>query len=366
MFELNRIDYERVRPLFRKMDMNLPLQAILAGNVSASIFVDNTLHPQTALTWTGDRFYLAGSPGNTDLIAAARKIFLENFAMAAWKSGRETYMVNYPTEKWEVFVTAMLVQKYPIKTMRSYYANKASRKTFPNHLEGYSIRTVDATFLQEKWKNPEFLIDEMRSERESVEDFLSKSFGLCLTHGKEIVGWCLSEYNTGHRCEVGIGVEEEYREQGFATLLAREFIEMARVRDVARIGWHCAAANYASGATALKAGFEKVTDYPAFYGWFDDAINLANNGYYAQGRGEFADALAFYDKAVTLGEVPDRLFWGAACAAAQIGESEKALKYLAQAIDHGYDSPDEIKNSKYLVSLHETQGWQEMIKKLGE
>ena len=122
MNELNRNDFERVRPLFRKMDIHLPLQAILAGNVAASIFVDNPLHPQTAITWAGNRFYLAGSPGNTDLIAASRKIFLEKFAMSSWKSGFESYILNYPTDKWEIFIKAMLERKYPIKTTRSYLA----------------------------------------------------------------------------------------------------------------------------------------------------------------------------------------------------------------------------------------------------
>lgn len=365
MFELNRTDYERVRPLFRKMDIHLPLQAILAGNVAAPIYVDNPRHPQTALTWTGYRFYLAGSRGNTDLIAASRKIFLENFAMSAWKSGIESYILHYPSEKWESFITAMLQQKYPIKSLRSYYAYKASRHELPKLPDGFSIRSIDAELLTEKWRNPELLTDEMCSQRESVQDFLAKSFGVCLTNADSIVGWCLSEYNTGHRCEVGIAIQEDYQRKGFATLMTKAFIEMARTKDVARIGWHCHAANAGSSATALSAGFEKVEDYPVFIGWFDDAANIARNGYFAHGRGEYAEALAFYEKSFALGEVPDRVYWGAACDAALIGESEKALKYLAEAITHGFDDLEQIQGSKYLVSLHGTAGWETILKQLG-
>ncbi|MCX6082935.1 MAG: GNAT family N-acetyltransferase [Chloroflexi bacterium] len=364
MYELNRTDFERVRPLFRKMDIHLPLQAILAGNVAASIYVDNPLHPQTAITWTGHRFYLAGSPGNTDLIAAARKIFLEKFAMSAWKSGIDSYHLYYPSDKWEIFIKAMLLQKFPMKSMRSYLAIKANRRDIPEPPEGFSIRPADPVLLSEKWENQEILTEEMCSERESVQDFLDKSFGLCVTKENFIAGWCLSEYNTGHRCEVGIATQEEYQRAGLATLMTEAFIEMARKRDVARIGWHCNATNAGSIATALKAGFEKIEDYPVFIGWFDDTLNIAKNGYFAHGRGEYADALAFYEKSFSLGDVPDWVYWGAACDAALIGETDKALKYLAEAVDHGFDDIEQIQNSKYLVSLHGSKGWELLIEKL--
>ena len=364
MYELNRTDFERVRPLFRKMDIHLPLQAILAGNVVAPIYVDNTLHPQIALTWTGHRFYLAGSPGNTDLIAASRKIFLENFTMTAWKSEIESYILYYPNEKWDSFIKAMLQQKFPIKSTRSYYTNRASRHDQLDTPEGFRLHPVDEGLLSGNWRNLEFLTEEMCSERESIQDFLAKSFGVCLTKDDLIIGWCLSEYNTGHRCEIGIATHEEYRRRGYATFLTQAFVKLARTRDVARIGWHCNSSNIGSGATALKAGFQKVEDYPAFIGWFDDTSNIARNGYFAHGRGEYAEALAFYEKSFSLGEVPDWVYWGAACDAALIGESEKAFKFLLEAIDHGFDDLEQIKSSKYLVSLHGSERWETILKRL--
>jgi RimJ/RimL family protein N-acetyltransferase len=363
--ELKRTDYERVRPLFRKMDIHLPLQAILAGNVDAPIYADNPLHPQTAITWTGHRFYLAGAPGNHEFAAAARKVFLEQYAMRSWKAGYESYSVHYPSEKWASFISTMLENKYPIKMQRSYYAYQANRINWKSMLsEGFAVRSVDKALLDKKWKNPEFLTEEMCSERPSVEDFLAKSFGVCLTHGDLIVGWCLSEYNTSHRCEVGIATHEDYQRRGFATLMTSAFIDMARSKDVARIGWHCAATNAGSAATALKAGFEKMTDYPVYVGWFDEAVNLANNGYFAHGRGEYAEAMAFFKKAFALGDVPDWIYWWAACDSALTSQTDEALEFLSQAIEHGFDNLENILSSKHLISLHETEGWQEIIKRL--
>ncbi len=366
MQELKYNEYERVRPLFRKMDMHLPLQAILAGNVAAPIFVDSVTNPQSAITWSGHRFYMAGAPGNSEYHAAVRKIFIEKFALRASKAGIDSYQVYYPSAASENAVAAMLLGKYPIKSQRQYYTFKSSRLDWKAMLpSGASVRSVDAAFLTERvWQNPAFLAEEMISERESIEDFLAKSFGVCATLGDEMIGWCLSEYNTGHRCEVGVATRADYQRQGLATAMALAFVELARSRDVARIGWHCNASNTASGKTALKAGFEKITEYSSFFGWFDDAANLAGNGYFAHARGEYAEALGFYEKSFALKGAPDSAYWGAACDAAMVGQNDKALEYLSAAVERGYDDRDQIEASPYLVSLHDAAGWKVLLETL--
>jgi RimJ/RimL family protein N-acetyltransferase len=105
---------------------------------------------------------------------------------------------------------------------------------------------------------------EMSSERQSTEDFIGKSFGVCVLQGDEIVGWCLSEYNSADRCEVGIEVLQPYRRRGLATAMTCALIEHALSEGVSRIGWHCYASNAASRATARRAGFEKVQDYRVY------------------------------------------------------------------------------------------------------
>ncbi|MEI6289259.1 MAG: GNAT family N-acetyltransferase [Chloroflexota bacterium] len=364
MIELNKNDYERVRPLFRKSDLHLPLQAILAGNVNSQIFVDNTDHPQTAVTWTGYRFFLTGVPGNTELIAEIRKIFLEKYSLSAWKEGIDSYVLYYPNEKWEDFIKPMLAQKSPISSVSSYYSRKTEHVENSNLPEEFSSWPIDASLLSKTWSNKEFLTDELVSERKSIEEFLEKSFGICVTREDMIVGWCVSEYNTGHRCEIGISTHKDYRQQGLASWMTREFINTARSKDIARLGWHSKSANIGSAATALACGFEKVQDYPVYFGWFDDAINLANNGYFAHTRGDNADALGYYEKSIKIGDAPDWAYWGAACEAAIIGNEEKGFNYLFQAIEHGFDSVDQITQSEYFSNFHSSEKWQEVLKKL--
>lgn len=75
----------------------------------------------------------------------------------------------------------------------------------------------------------------MWSERESAADFVTRSFGLALHHDA-VVGWCLSEYNLGHRCEVGIAVDEPFRRRGLATLMGGAFARQALAAGVSEIG----------------------------------------------------------------------------------------------------------------------------------
>jgi hypothetical protein len=65
-----------------------------------------------------------------------------------------------------------------------------------------------------------------------------------------------------------------------------------------------------------------------------------------------------------LGDVPDWVYWGAACDAAMVGENDKAIKYLADAIDHGFNDIDHIKSSKFLTGLHDKNGWEQILERL--
>jgi RimJ/RimL family protein N-acetyltransferase len=110
------------------------------------------------------------------------------------------------------------------------------------------------------------LREEMCSERPSVEEFLAHSFGVCLVDEQagELAGWCLSEYNYGGCCEVGIEVLEEYQRRGLGTLLTRSLLAEAFGRhSMQRVGWHCLEANTASGATARRAGLRLAQRYDA-------------------------------------------------------------------------------------------------------
>ena len=75
--------------------------------------------------------------------------------------------------------------------------------------------------------------EEMCSERASVGDF-ARSFGLCPVHSNEVAGWCMSEYNVGERCEIGIATAPNHQRKGIATLATWSFLAEAHRRGYTR------------------------------------------------------------------------------------------------------------------------------------
>jgi len=81
----------------------------------------------------------------------------------------------------------------------------------------------------------------------------------------KVITWCLSEYNLGERCEVGIATAEEYRRRGLSTITGLAFIEQARANGIRRIGWHCWTRNEGSVSAARRLNFDLVKELQAYY-----------------------------------------------------------------------------------------------------
>jgi len=64
IYELNKPDYEKVRPLFHPLVWHLSSAAVLDGNNPGRVFVDDPVNPQTAFMFSPEGCYLAGNPDN--------------------------------------------------------------------------------------------------------------------------------------------------------------------------------------------------------------------------------------------------------------------------------------------------------------
>ena len=360
MHELEPTDYDKARPVFQLMDHHLAINAILKGIIPAPVYVDNTDHPRSACTWVKHRFYVAGSEKNDTFTKGIKKLFEDTFFPQIKGGG---VLVLYYTGNWEDKIGKILKDNHPVKAQRHFYSIKELKNDWRALLpEGVTLHLVDKV-LKRNLKNIDILTEEMCSERQSVKDFLDKSFGVCLIQGDEIVGWCLSEYNSGKRCEIGIETVSSYRKRGFATITASALIEYALSKGVTHIGWHCYRDNESSIATALKVGFKKVIAYPVYIVWGSEVESLAQNGYFCFKKQQYEKALAWYKKAIAQGADKAWIFWDAARAAAVVGYYDSAMSYVHQAVDKGIPVVH-IKTSEHLKGLHKTKELKAFIKKL--
>jgi GNAT superfamily N-acetyltransferase len=218
-----------------------------------------------------NRLLLAGNSALPAFNVALREYFWETLIPARQAAGSDAVLACF-TDGWEPVLDEIFRGCEIIHAPRQYYQienpDPAPELRLP---AGFSLQPVTAEFLASGISGLDALREEMCSERTSVEDFLEKSFGICPVCENTLAGWCLSEYNFGTRCEIGIATLEPYQRQGLATLTTKAFLAEAARRGYTHIGWDCWTRNLASAATARKAGLTLVEDYPAVVAVFATA-----------------------------------------------------------------------------------------------
>jgi RimJ/RimL family protein N-acetyltransferase len=366
MHELNQPQAAIARPVFQAADIHLAAAAILDGSVQAPVYVDNLRRPQAGLAWNGARLYLAGDPEAPGAAEAAGRCLTQTIIPAAVAGGQEALTIYFAPQAWEPRLEALLEERLPLVDERLYYVlDDLEGAAAVEPPQGFRLRSVDRQLISEAGlAGLDWLLDEMVSERASVEEFLQYSFGVCLLAGEQIVGWCLSEYNSGTRCEVGIATAEAFQRRGLATLMGKALAAQAWRRGLRQVGWHCYASNQPSAATALKIGFRKAADYRAYTLIFDPALNLAVHGNRAFARQEFLAALGWYEKSLANENAPDWAYWNAACASARSGAAGAAFAYLEQAFQKGFSDRARLRTSPHLESLRSQAEWPAWLERI--
>ena len=258
-------DSQPARSLFRELDRSHALvSALFEGCVNARLFVDDTTAPKSGVIVCNGRVLCAGDASQGEFIQEMEACFGNELIPAHKRQGNDAYLVYSSDNTWELKLQAMFGDRQIYHGTRQYYEiTDFAPKSAPGLPPGFSLQLITPEFLCSAISGLDAVRQEMCSERASVEDFLKRSFGLCPLYANEVAGWCMSEYNVGDRCEIGIATAEKHQRKGIATLVTQSFLAEAHRRGYTRVGWDCWTRNAASVATALKAGFTLVEEYPA-------------------------------------------------------------------------------------------------------
>jgi GNAT superfamily N-acetyltransferase len=242
-----------VRSLWGRMGSHLAVESILGGRTAARMFVDDADEPRAAMTWTGHRLYLVGDVGGAGFGEILDTEYVPTHGRFVAYCGSEAI------DGAEGLLSGYRVERRG----RLYYAGDPSTRMWAAEPPGgYIVQPITGALLGRGLVNTDRVGEEMASERSSVEEFLDKSFGFVAVCGGEIACWCMSEYNVGDRCEVGIETAAEHRGRGLAGLVAGAMFGHAAGVGIRRIGWHCWADNHASVATAERLHLARVAEYP--------------------------------------------------------------------------------------------------------
>lgn len=262
---LHPAQYPLASPLFGELDDHLAVPAILRGDAPGSVYVDHPTAPRAGLILYQHRLYLAGDPANTDFNLGLNELIAARFPPAE----EDVYFVVYPGAGWHSALETQVLNHFRPKVYdREYYTlNGPLPGDHPPLPPGFTLLPVDASLLERAdLSGMSALLEELCSERDSVPAFLEKSFGTVMITPADLVSWCLSEYNCGSRCEVGIATLQKFQRRGLGTITGRAFVRQAFSHGIQQIGWHCWQGNLPSGALAKKIGFRLEMTYPAWVG----------------------------------------------------------------------------------------------------
>ncbi len=259
--------YASVHSLFKNMTCHLAVVTVLAGILPGRIYVDTPANTGTAILIPSNRHrvYVSGEP-DARLLADVIHLLSEESLVESYG-----FVVYYdPSHPWQPALEQVLPKQEIDSLTRQFYRLREPSWKNPSSLLGpITISRIDESMVGDTTLvNRDLLLEEVYSESPSLEHFFRQNFGFCAQDGHRLVAWCLAEYHSQGRYELGIEIIEAYQRQGIATYLADAVIRHAFAQGATEVGWHCWAANTPSVATAVKLGFEKVLDYPVCYGHY--------------------------------------------------------------------------------------------------
>jgi tetratricopeptide (TPR) repeat protein len=361
---LTKSDFKIASPLLSHLNHHTVLKAILVGDIPGKIYCDDPALPQVVFAQFKHRTFLAGDPSRMEIKALDE--FIESTVLQNCRDWDvPLFRLAVEPQAWMEKIARSLAARQPIEATYQCYQYQMAELLPETVIPlGFSLQEVTQDLIDSDFGGKKDLLEEMCSERESINAFLEKSFGIAAFKDQNLAGWCLSEYNFGTQCEVGIAVMPPFRKQGLANCMTKTFIHQAANKGFERILWHCDQSNEPSWRTALSAGFELLLSEPVRIVYPDQSLNAAVHGNIYFEDKKYQAALNWYKKALALPGRQAWMAWNGACAAAHCGRSDLAFELLHHAVDLGFSDLEHLVESPHLGALKQDPRWGELITRI--
>jgi RimJ/RimL family protein N-acetyltransferase len=259
-----------LRALFDLPHLGFVVDAMVAGNSPATIWVDNVTHPRSAFVWDNSHsLYFGGVADNPTFNAALRSLIADTMLPQKQLGVFKIYSIS---DFWSAQISDLLQREVlPIRERILFRLDptSATPQTL-DMLPGFQLQPITRELLENAGRgNAENVLEEIASCWTTLDRFYAQGFGFCVvTDGGDIAGWCTAEYVSDGVCGVGIETVEAYQGQGVATMTARAFVQHCAAKGWTA-HWDSWATNLPSVKVAQKADFSKVIDYSVQIYMFD-------------------------------------------------------------------------------------------------
>jgi RimJ/RimL family protein N-acetyltransferase len=379
--ELEKKDYENVRSLFKELEYNLIISAVIERTSPGRIYVDDVADPKTAFMCTVEGYYLAGYANNNEFNASLNRLILEQIFTGDTVRKNETDIaIGFHPDPWKNKMPIIFRGRLPLTTARRHYVcTELKISNWSAQVpDGFRVQRIGGKLLKNpNLEIPEHMTDWMEINWGSIPDFMQRGFGFCMLHNKKIVSWSLADCVSGNACEIGIHTREDYRRQGLATLTAAATVDYCLSNEFRSVGWHCEEYNVPSMRVAEKVGFKLERKYIHYYACRNEAHHLEETAQTHFRAKRYREAIESYEKffATPQEELPEWFrnalpkelgthYFRVAYAKASIGENNGALEYLEKAVDKGWLYIDFLKSCKEFESMHGTDAWNSILEEI--
>jgi RimJ/RimL family protein N-acetyltransferase len=374
--EIQKIDFRKYKKLFKNIFYILNSLVVINGDNQGRMWVNQTKNPKTGVLVDNENsIYLVGDYSNPILNKEiAYLIFNEIFPEASKTAEKyeNTWVIYYDQDKWKQKIESdmNIVDFLPLK--RKYFMLKkpASLNWRKFISSGYNMKFLNKEFLERKeLKNFKEITDYINKSWRSIEDYVKRGFGFCLVKNQKIItSWCISDWVSENKSEIGVGTDADFRKKGHATLVVMATIQYCLDKNI-EVSWHCSSHNIASQRTAEKVGFNLEKEYEIALGSFDKAYILWENTWY---RGLFLDqpeeAIGFMKRFLEVKEPSAFQLFNYGKILVRADKLKEAITTFSKVIDKEPDFINVLKdalfNAKKIKTLKKTEGWNMLIKKL--
>ena len=263
IYELERSDFYRCKDLLSG-EGNVEVNAIIEGNNTGRVFVDNITSPRSGLVLLGnnDGSFLIGDTNHNSfnelqqfILEDLKTLGMDYYEVAGthpfWNETILTIFNDKTIQKWtqKVFkITEESYLKEDCPNIEGIYQTEKLTKAILTSNEIINSKEIRDTIL-ESWR--------------SIDEFLQLGIGYCAIYNHEIVSVCFSNFVAGNKQCIHIETNEAHRGKQLAKKLAHLFVQDCFIHDLLPY-WDCTTTNVASVTVAESVGFVEEFTYDVY------------------------------------------------------------------------------------------------------
>ncbi|MEE4194393.1 MAG: GNAT family N-acetyltransferase [Anaerolineae bacterium] len=370
--ELTPKEYVLAAPLFAgRFSYSCSIRALLAGNSSGRIFVDQVPKPTWAMAFTVEGVLLTGDPQESQVLESLKAFFTDEiFSGKLFGDDDDLITICVDPPDWSEKLHQIIPDREPVPIPRQNYVCRELKYDYRQHLlEGYTINVGPSSQLT---GGPFIVHQEVADWIDRQEEWGKETIradhdlqAAAIVKDGEIIAWSGVDCTDGEWLDCGIYTVSAHRKKGLAAAAVSALVEWAFNNGYRRIGWHCDDINHGSAKTAQKVGFKLEQEYIYYSYQVNLANHLAELGWFHFQRGNHEKTRECYEEVFALrDENPHYFYHLAALCWGEMNDEEKALAYLEKAAFYGWSAAEYTAGREEFAFLKETPRFNALIERM--